>query len=151
MKTGFIKISFSLLLLSVLGVGCEKNNEDGQNSNIPLYDKPLSTIKSNIQGKWELHYGKGGICATCIQYVDSTYWEFTNNDKILKYYDKDIVLDTSIMWYKDVDNFSGLTYIMQFYDNYGYPSNYVIDGIYEDTLIIHDFSSDAVFYHFTKQ
>ena len=65
-------------------------------------------------------------------------------------YNGAIISDTTIMWYEDTDNYSGSTYIMKFYDKQNVPWNYIVDGIYNDTLIIHDFSSDAMFYHFTK-
>jgi len=119
--------------------------------NITLYDKPLSTIQYYIQGNWKLNYGKGGICGSCIQYYDSSTWKFVNN-RIEETYKGSIRADTTINWTKDLGTYTNgdSTFVMNFYDKLGYPSNYVVDRIFNDTLILHDNSSDAVFYHFTK-
>ena len=42
------------------------------------------------------------------------------------------------------------TYVMRFKDDENAPVLFVIDKIINDTLIIHDFGLDAVFYHFVK-
>lgn len=118
---------------------------------ITLYDKPLGTIQSYIQGKWQLHYGKGGICATCIQYYSNYYWTFTNN-RVKKSFNGTITADTTISWIRDRGTYTNgdSTFIMSFSDKLGYPSNYVVDKIMNDTLILHENAADAVFYHFTK-
>lgn len=120
--------------------------------NITLYNKPLSAIQSSIQGNWKLHYGKGGICGSCVQYYNSLIWEFTNTNKIIKLYYQDTIVNTTIKWIRDLGTYTNgdSTFIMNFYDSRGYPSNYVVDGIFNDTLVLHDNSSDAFFYHFTK-
>jgi hypothetical protein len=44
------------------------------------------------------------------------------------------------------------TFSMNFYEKRGYPRNYIVDGIFKDSLVLHDNdnSADAVFYFFTK-
>ncbi len=128
---------------------CKKENTA---LNITLYDKPLPTIQSYIQGNWKLHYGKGGICASCIQYYDNIFWKFTYDNKIEQSLNGTTLADTTIKWIRDLGTYTNgdSTFIMNFFDKLGYPSNYVVDRIFNDTLILHDNSSDAVFYHFSK-
>lgn len=141
---------FLAFLLSVNAQCKKEHNKDPVN--LTLYDKPLSVIQSNIHGKWKLHYGKGGICASCIQYYNNVFWTFYPNNRIVQTDNNISYTDTTINWIRDIGTFTNgsLTYIMNFYDKRGNPSNYVVDGISNDTLILHDNSSDAVFYHFKK-
>ena len=145
-------IFFCLIIILCCGVQCKKDNNNGPLT-ITLYDKPLSTIQSYIQGNWKLHYGKGGIVSTMIQYYNNTFWNFTSGNKIKASYNGVITTDTTIRWYQDVGTYTNgaTTFILSFSDKQGVPWNYVVEQIYNDTLILHDNSSDAVFYHFTKQ
>ena len=61
-------------------------------------------------------------------------------------------VDTTIMWEKNLGTYThgDSTFILKYYDKNGYPNVYVVDQIYNDTLIYHDYSSDAIFYHFIK-
>jgi len=141
--------TIALLIVCYFFSECKKENTQ---LNIQLFDKPLTTIKSNIEGKWKLYYSKGGICASCLQRYASYFWEFGSNDKIVEIYNQNITADTTIKWVKAPGTFTNVdsTYIMTFPDKQNVPWNYVVDGIYNDTLIIHDNSADAVFYHFIK-
>ncbi|MEO9211437.1 MAG: hypothetical protein ABI208_10080 [Ginsengibacter sp.] len=154
MKKSFITLFTTCLLVLVMlfFTQCKKESASQVPVNIILYDKPLFVIQSYIQGSWKLQYGKGGFCGSCIQYYDSSIWKFTNINKIIKIYGRDTIVNTTIDWVKGKGTFINdqSTYIMNFYDKWGYPSNYVVDNILNDTLILHDNSSDAVFYHFTK-
>jgi len=120
--------------------------------NITLYNKPLNEIQSNIQGKWKCHYGKGGIVANMIQYYSDYYWTFSSNNRVQQSNNGLIVTDTTISWVRAPGTYTNgdSTFILSFYDKQNVPWNYVVERIYNDTLIIHDNSSDAVFYHFTK-
>ena len=131
---------------------CKKDNTS---INITLYNKPLSTIQSNIQGNWKLQYQKGGICSTCINYFnDIEYlWEFGSSNKVKRTFNDSTFTDTTVIWVKDLGTYTNgdSTFIMNFYDKRLYPYNYIVDGIFDDTLILHDaYSADAVFYHFSK-
>lgn len=122
---------------------------------ITLYNKPLGTIQNYIQGKWKCHYGKGGIAANYVQYYNDFYWTFSANNRIQQLYNGSIVTDTTINWVWTWNsgtwlNYGDSTFIMNFYDKLGYPFDYVVDRISNDTLILHDDAADAVFYHLTK-
>ncbi|HRP54882.1 hypothetical protein [Agriterribacter sp.] len=143
----------SFIIVSILTIFCFAQCKKENNAlNITLYDKPLGTIQSYIQGKWKLHYGKGGICGSCMQYYDSSFWKFNHNNKIEVSYKGAIITDTTINWIKNIGTFTNgdSTFIMSFFDKLGYPANYVVDKIINDTLILHENTADAVFYHFTK-
>lgn len=122
---------------------------------ITLYDKPLPIIKSYIQGTWKLQYEKGGICSTCTNHFENKnyLWQFGLDDKIKQTFDDNIFTDTTIIWKNDwayyINNNS--TFNMNFHDKRGYPYNYVVDGIFNDTLQLHDsYAVDAVYYYLTK-
>ena len=122
---------------------------------ITLYDKPLGTIQSFIQGKWKLEYEKGGICAICITYFNNVnyIWQFNSGNKIKQIYNENVFTDTTIIWIRDRGLYinGDSTFIMNFYDNRRYPYNYVVDGIFNDSLVLHDnYTADPVFYHFSK-
>ncbi len=133
-------------MIAMVLMSCSK--DDGHHpQNIRLYDKPLSVIRSHIEGNWKLHYTKGGIAANNIQYWEDAYWKFVFSDKdSIKTTGGPIAADTNINWISGHNNYVGETYLMNFYSNY-----FVVDSIYHDTLVIHNNVSDAAFYHFTKQ
>lgn len=153
MKNPFFTLCNALFLMMLFCFAqCKKEHTP---ISITLYDKPLSTIQSYIQGNWKLQYEKGGICSRCTNYFNNVnyFWQFNSGNKIKQTYNDTVFTDTRITWIKDVGVYvnGDSTFIMNFYDKRGYPSNYVVDDIFNDTLILHDaYSVDAVFYHFTK-
>ena len=148
-KNRYCFLVFISIWISFCFLACKKE----QNTpTIILYNKPLKTIRSYIQGNWKLQYGKGGICGSCIQYYDSTFWKFTSNNRIAISYKGTTYTDTIMTWIKELGTYTNgdSTFVMNFYDKRGYPTNLIVEGIFNDTLILHDDSSDAMFYHFTK-
>ena len=144
----FFLIPVSILLLCCL-IQCKKEVP----LNLFLYNQPLKTIQHYIQGKWRLVYGKGGISSNTMIYCDKCTIEFTSTNRVLVTNEDGIFLsDTTIQWIRDIGTYTygDSTYLMKFYDKYGYPSVYVIERIYYDTLIYHDNSADPVFYHYVK-
>ena len=121
---------------------CNKNKNK---SNIILYNKSITTIQSYIHGKWELIYGKGGV-ATTTQYYHNNFWEF-NNARVKILDNVNIVADTTIYWNYDLGSFTNgdSTFLMKFYHKENVPWVYVVYIIYNDTLILHDNSSDYIF------
>lgn len=126
-------------------------NKEKPSINITLFNKPLATIQSYIQGKWKLEYGKGGICGSCVQYFSNSYYTFSPGH-ILIATNSVVYTDTTITWIRDLGVYTGgdSTFIMNFYDKRLYPYDYVIDGIFNDSLQLHDNGSDPVYYHFSK-
>jgi len=146
MKT-ILKILFLSGLIGITAFSCRKEKIKPQhNSNITLYDKPLAVIQANIMGKWKLQYEKGGICASCVNdNFNNIVWEFTDDNKIKQSYNDTLVNETIIIWTREKDIFTDLTFIMNFYDN-----SFIVCGIHNDTLVLSDNSYDPVSYHFTR-
>lgn len=149
MKLNKINLCLMLILGVCYFIQCKKDNSS---KILILYDKPLSEIQANIYGNWKLHYGRGGICATCVQKYNNVFWKFTSGNKVQQTSNNSIYTDTTITWVRSPGTFTNgsQTFIMNFYDKKGFPSNYVVEQILNDTLILHDNSADAVFYHLTK-
>jgi len=143
-------VLFSALPILLVGLieQCKKNT---QHLNITLHDKPLSVIQSYIQGKWELRYEHGGISTQTIPQTNF-FWEFSTKNRVTEYYHGAIIADTSINWVRDLGLFIApdSTFVMNFFDKQGVPWVYIVDGIYNDTLLLHDNAVDGFYYHFTK-
>ncbi|MBP6759414.1 MAG: hypothetical protein KA133_09195 [Flavobacterium sp.] len=145
-------ILLAVALLFIFVISCSKDDAPSSTTG-DLFNKPLPVIKASIQGKWQLHYGKGGFIANLIHdWGNDDYWEFDfkNSENRIKTYREPLEADTKISWIKGQDNYAGETYIMEFYDKEGSPCHLVVDGIYNDTLTIHFNSPDAMFLYFTK-
>lgn len=81
------------------------------------------------------------------------FWTFTSTNRVTQSYHDIVIVDASIEWVRDKGLFIGpndSTYIMRFVDKEGLPWNYVVEGISDDTLLIHDNAYDTMYYHFTK-
>lgn len=151
MKKSIHSIFLFFCLLTAL-LYCSACKKDGNKVNITLHDKPLSTIQSYKMGKWDLKYEQGGFTAGTYPQTDF-FWTFTSNNKVTESYHDTIVVDASISWVRDKGLFIGSndsTYIMRFIDKEEVPWNYVVDGIFNDTLVIHDNAYDGMYYHFAK-
>jgi hypothetical protein len=151
MKKCFLIIPLFIVICYCI-LNCKKDDKPVKPVNIVLYNQPLDTIQHYILGKWKFVYGKGGICGTCIHYCNNCYVEFTSNNKFISntYI---ITSDTTIIhWVRDIGTYTNAdsTYLMTIKDIQGVPWVCVIEQIYNDTLIYHDNSSDAIFYHFIK-
>jgi len=138
-----------LALLPLLFFQCKK---EPPHLNMTLYNKPLPGIKAHIKGTWKLHYGKGGFIANMKQYYENTYYEFGDNDRVKITSNGNVHTDSTIGWTRELGTYTNgdSTFTMKFYDKQNVPWVYVVEQIVNDTLILHDNSSDAVFYHFTK-
>jgi hypothetical protein len=151
MRKYILIIPLSLILFYCV-MQCKKDAPKDAPINIVLYNQPLKTIQHYIQGKWRLVYGKGGICGTCKFPCDNCFIEFTSSNKVIS---NSFVITsdtTSIHWTRDIGTYTNndSTYLMHFWDKQGVPWVYVIQEVYYDTLIYHDNSSDAMFYHCVK-
>jgi len=145
-------ITLYLLLgfLLFIGIYCKKENKP---LNIVLYDKPLRTIQKAIQGKWFLQYSKGGICSSCKYPANAfhPYISFYSNKIVIGDDSAGVILDTSIEWkqyeYKSINAYL-LTYSYQ--NGYDYPYIKIIDGIYNDTLIVKDYAQDPISLYYIR-
>jgi disulfide oxidoreductase YuzD len=131
---------------------CKKDDKQLNPVNIILYNQPLDTIKHYISGKWKFVYGNGGICSTCIHYCNNCYVEFTSDNKFISNTYAITSDTTTINWSKGIgiQTNGDSTFLMTFIDIQEVPHVYMIDQIYNDTLIYCDNAFDAVLYHFIK-
>ena len=152
MKT-IMKILLLSGLIAITTYSCRKEKTvitPQYNSNITLYNKPLNVIRANIMWKWKLEYEKGGICGTCIyRNFQNFIWEFTSDNKLIQTYNDTLFMDSDIDWslikYSDVS-----IYVANVHDLDGVPWDYKVKGIYNDTLILSDYTSDPISYYFTR-
>jgi hypothetical protein len=136
-----IIISILLLILSSF-IQCEKYEP----INNVLYDKPLEVIQKYILGKWKLAYAKGGIAYEKI-YCDSCIIEFTSDNRYLfRYNDSPYLINVTINWRR---GYSCAVRDSTWLWDYGGIS-YVIDRIYNDTLIYASEFADGYSYHLVK-
>jgi hypothetical protein len=165
MKTVFPHCWVLMIVVVAIAAGCSNSKQVAPPASvnpsadtphtsltITLYDKPLDTIRAYLQGKWQCHYGKGGIIYNLVRTYTDYYSSFLNNDRIIQLFNGNITTDTTInwLWTKGVRISSDSTFLMTFYDKRGYPYGYVIDGIFSDTLMLHENGFDGVSYYFTK-
>ncbi len=144
MKTIFAIVS------TVIIAGCVYNTLE---RNLILHDKPLSVIRSNIQGKWKLQYVKGGLCANCAGPVRHNPYMIIDNDRIVFGDDSlSVVVDTIIVWKKDKDIFNDSTFLLsyRYSKGYAYPYYQIVDRIQNGTLVIIDNAYDAFYYYYTQ-
>ncbi|WP_207531589.1 hypothetical protein [Desertivirga arenae] len=141
-----------LLSLTLLFSTSCKKDKDQKRLSITLYDKPLSIIKSYIQGNWQLHYGKGGICSICIQNYENSYFKFPHGDSIRITTNNVTYTNTAIEWINDSGIYTNKvpTFTMNFKDLRGYPNIYIVKEIANDTLILKSYGADPVSFYFTK-
>lgn len=139
-----------LFLLIFCFSNCKKENKLERPLNILLYDKTPKVIYSYIKGKWKFIYGKGGINGNQMHYCDGCTVEFTPDGRIIS--NTFFNANSIINWQKEKGTYTNgdSTYIMNFQDDSNAPIFFVVDRIDNDTLVLHDFSIDAVFYHFLK-
>jgi len=121
--------------------------------NITLYNQPLSVIQKYVSGKWKLEYTYGGIIANLrSDYHDKNYiWQIDEGSHIKKWDMGNLFTDTTIEWYQYTYGGGDKIFVMKFYDDRQYPYNYIVWGIVDDSLVLRDFGSDPVTYHFSKQ
>lgn len=144
---------FNCIIFFIMLVCFPQCQKEQKNLNITLYDKPPSVIESYIQGMWKCCYGKGGISANTIQYYEDYFWTFIQDNRIQQTIDGMSIADGTIQWVKEIGTYINVdsTFVLTFVDNENVPWNYVVDGIFDDTLILHDNTADAVFYHFSRR
>jgi hypothetical protein len=144
------KTIFILILTISFPFQCKKE-EIKPSSNITLKDKTLPVIKVNIKGMWKLCYERGGICAVCPPTIfDQVYYEFGDQDRIIWTDKNQKLADTIILWQYVKDIFEEYTFTLNFSDTRLYPYSYIVDGIYNDTLLLIDNAYDPMYYYLSR-
>lgn len=142
---------FSLYLLGSCSKDSTELSKADTKLSIVLYNKPLDTITSYVNGKWQLRYYSGGWLSGYIVQRDryEELWTFSNG-KIIQSLHNRIVVDATISWYRTKDVFGDSTYLLNFDDSNGPGNTYVVDRIFNDTLILFDNATDPFKYRFTR-
>lgn len=141
---------FAKLLLVLLAFSVCQCHKTRQTLTISLYNQPLSQIKMYTKGKWRLQYSNGGFAYQVIPGKNNQYLQILD-DRLLAGNDlAAATVDAPLSWYRVYwpGSLNDSTYLLSA-GNGNYPY-YFIDGIVNDTLIMHDFASDAFYYHYTK-
>jgi hypothetical protein len=113
--------------------------------NIVLYNQPLEVIQKYIQGRWKFIYSKGGFSENITFYCDSCYEVFTSDNRhLFQINDGPYLENYPITWTKGIYDVDSI-WIM----NIGL-SRFVVDKIYYDTLIYHDYHPDCTYRHLIK-
>jgi hypothetical protein len=120
--------------------------------NITLHDKPLRVIESYISGSWKFQYAYGGIMPMRYSDRHNSYMVLQSNHIVMGNDSSGVVVDGPVLWTRGKDIFNDSTYLLGFYNtpSYAFPYYYVVDRIYNDTLILIDNASDAVYYHYIR-
>lgn len=145
-----MKILLLITTIVFFMAGCKKNDTP---INIKLKNKPLPVIKEAIQGKWQLHYAYGGWTGHYRKNFTNSFITFGENDTIFWMDSTWRRVDTVIQWKRiqDFVDHSDSTFLMSFYDTYGYPYSWIVDGIYRDTLLLVDYGPDGMGYYLTRK
>lgn len=143
-------IALYMVALCFISAQCKKHNTP---LNITLYDQPLPVKQKYVSGTWKLEYSSGGFIANQrTDYHDKDYvWNIDKGSHIKQWYMGNLIADSPIEWYPYTYGGGDKVFVMKFIGNLPYPNNYIAWGIVDDSLILKDFSSDPMTYHFSKQ
>lgn len=143
-------IALGIATLCFILPQCKKHNT---RLNITLYNQPLPVIQKYVSGTWKLEYTYGGFVANLrTDFHDKGYvWQVDNGSDIKQWYMGNLITDTTIEWYQYAYGGGDKIFVMKFYEKRMYPYNYIVLSIVNDSLVLRDFGSDPVTYHFSKQ
>jgi hypothetical protein len=149
-KSQTLPLVIILQIFSLCRAQCKKEHAG---LTITLYNLPLPVIQSYISNKWKLEFVRGGFIANYVKsfHDENVIWQISPN-RIMENYNGNIYTDTTITWIRDLGVNTGLdsTFIMNFYDKRLYPYLYIVDGIFNDSLVLHDHAVDGQHYYFSK-
>lgn len=113
-----------------------------------LREKALNQIRHCIKGSWTLHYRFGGFSGS-----EKTYYSpkpmvnFMENDSIKYFNNGSYLVKDRINWSYDSH---WHTYAMSFKYSNGFPWDWGVEQIRQDTLVLFDLADDGYGYYLTK-
>ncbi len=138
------------IILTAFFTGCSKDPHIPTPSNINLGSKPLPEIKAILDGKWQLHFLKGGFCGVCQYGRYNEFYTFSNLSSHIKWtIDKQVWADTSITWLKQ-EWLNRQINVMEFYADDQYLHHLSPDRIFKDTLVMYEPGPDGMSNYFTR-
>ncbi|MFI5123670.1 MAG: hypothetical protein ACHQDF_00010 [Chitinophagales bacterium] len=130
-----------------------KCKKDHTALSITLYDKPLSTIQSYTKGKWVMIYLQGGFSGGRLEADPGNYLILSPERIVFGNDATGVILDTTITWSRARFG-SDSTYLLDYLSSPDFPlvRAKVVDRIFNDTLILSDYSSsEPYYYHYIKR
>ena len=143
---------FALVVIGLAATvnSCDKVHSIPTPHNIDLSSKPLPEVKAILNGKWQLHYMKGGFCGYCQYQRHNEFYTFTEGSSHVNWIiDKTVWADTSITWFKQEWNNRQIN-VMEFFAIDQYMHHLSPDRIQNDTLVMYEPGYDGMSYYFTK-
>ena len=142
-------VALAAILCMLLFKQCTK---EAGSVNISFRNKSLQLVQSYVSGKWILNYAYGGIAAIKYPAKHHAYLNLTDSHITIGNDSAGVIVDTVASWRKEPDGpNNSITLVSYFYaPGYGFAYNYVVDEIKNDTLIMHEYTSDALYYYYTR-
>lgn len=140
----------ALAMIAAVVISCDKVHTIPTPSNMDLSNKPLAEVKAILNGKWQLHYMKGGFCGSCQYQRNNEFYTFSQGSSHINWMiDKTVWADTSITWIKQ-EWINKQINVMEFYAIDTYIHHLSPDRIQHDTLVMYEPGYDGMSYYFTK-
>jgi hypothetical protein len=142
--------ALAVIVITATVVSCDKSHSIPTPHNLNLSTKPLPEVRAILDGKWQLHYLKGGLCGVCEYQRNNEFYTFSNASSHVNWIiDKTIWADTSINWFQQ-EWIGRQINVMEFYATDQIMHQLSPDRIQNDTLIMYEPGYDGMSYYFTK-
>lgn len=146
----FLFFSLAAILIVAFVSSCDKIHSTPTPHNIDLSTKPLPEVKAILNGKWQLHYMKGGFCGYCQYQRNNEFYTFSDVGSHINWtIDKTVWSDTTIAWFRQ-EWINKQINVMEFYAIDQYMHHLSPDRIQHDTLVMYEPGFDGMSYYFTK-
>lgn len=141
--------AFTVIVVVTIA-GCNKTHSIPTPHNIDLSTKPLPQMHTILDGKWQLHYLKGGFCGVCEYQRSNEFYTFSNGSSHVQWMiDKTMWTDTSANWFQQ-EWMGKQINVMEFFANDQIIHQLSPDRIQNDTLVMYEPGYDGMSYYFTK-
>ncbi len=142
-------LTVTVIVVTIVA-GCNKIHSTPIPHNIDLSTKPLPEVKAMLNGKWQLHYMKGGFCGTCQYQRHNEFYTFSDAGSHINWIiDKTVWADTTINWFQQ-EWINKQINVIEFFANDQYMHHLSPDRIQNDTLVMYEPGYDGMNYYFTK-